>query len=148
MDVALAIAQDMHIPGYIHQVEGLFDQQVFGYGIRDMVKDLTSQVSAETDPVSLLAKVVHDKALQAPGRVIFVAVSRLKLGSMLLDKLDDSAYKILMDYHSATVTLLALMSAATGDDEDCTSDRILSKKELLEGLMPALKGLIMSTSQS
>ncbi|GMP49491.1 hypothetical protein CsSME_00016448 [Camellia sinensis var. sinensis] len=112
-------------------------------------KDLTSQVSAETDPVSLLAKVVsllyiqvHNKALQAPGRAIFVAVSRLK------DKLDDSAYKILMDYHSATVTLLALMSAATGDDEDCTSDRILSKRELLEGLMPALKGLVVSTSQS
>ncbi|KAI8014599.1 hypothetical protein LOK49_LG05G01170 [Camellia lanceoleosa] len=101
-------------------------------------KDLTSQVSAETDPVLLLAKVVsllyiqvHNKALQALG-----------------DKLDDSAYKILMDYHSATVTLLALMSAATGDDEDCTSDRILSKRELLEGLMPALKGLVVSTSQS
>ena len=31
------------------------------------------------------------------------------------DKLDDAAYKILMDYHSATVALLALMSAATGD---------------------------------
>ncbi|GMP81391.1 hypothetical protein CsSME_00036121 [Camellia sinensis var. sinensis] len=112
-------------------------------------KDLTSQVSAKTDPVSLLAKVVsvlyiqvHNKALQALGRAIFVAVSQLK------DKLDDSAYKILMDYHSATVTLLALMSAATGDDEDCTSDRILSKRELLEGLMPALKGLVVSTSQS
>ncbi|KAL7264571.1 hypothetical protein ACSBR1_002514 [Camellia fascicularis] len=109
-------------------------------------KDLTSQVSAETDPVSLLAKVVsllyiqvHNKALQAPGRAIFVAVSRLK------DKLDDSAYKILMDYHSATVTLSALMSAATGDDEDCT---ILSKRELLDGLMPVLKGLVVSTSQS
>ena len=31
------------------------------------------------------------------------------------DKLDDSAYNILMDYHTATVTLLALMSAATDD---------------------------------
>ncbi|KAL7207670.1 hypothetical protein ACSBR1_029591 [Camellia fascicularis] len=111
-------------------------------------KDLTSHVSAETNPVSLLAKVVHNKALQTPGRAIFVAISRLKLGSMLQDKLDDSAYKILMDYHSATVTLLALMSAATGDDEDCTSDRILSKRELLEGLMPALKGLVVSTSES
>ncbi|KAK3028723.1 hypothetical protein RJ639_038614 [Escallonia herrerae] len=110
-------------------------------------KDLTSQVSAETDPVSLLPKVVsllyiqvYGRALQAPGRAISVAVSRLK------DKLDDSAYKILMDYQSATVNLLALMSAATGDEEDCTSDRILSKKELLETLMPALKGLVLRTS--
>ncbi|CAK9143983.1 unnamed protein product [Ilex paraguariensis] len=112
-------------------------------------KDLTSQVSADTDPVSLLPKVVsllyiqvHGKALQAPGRAISVAVSRLK------DKLDDSAYKILVDYHGATVTLLALISAATGDEEDCTSDRILSKREILESLMPALKGLVLSTSQS
>lgn len=34
---------------------------------------------------------------------------------MFQEKLDDSAYKILMDYHTATVALLALMSAATGD---------------------------------
>ncbi|XAR59030.1 hypothetical protein NMG60_11014646 [Bertholletia excelsa] len=112
-------------------------------------KDLTSQVSAETDPVLLLSKVVsllyiqvHNKALQAPGRAISVAVSRLK------DKLGDSAYKTLMDYHGATVNLLQLMSAATGDDEDCTSDRILSKRELLQGLMPALKGLVLGPSQS
>ncbi|XP_030967664.1 E3 UFM1-protein ligase 1 homolog isoform X1 [Quercus lobata] len=110
-------------------------------------KDLTSQVSAETDPVSLLAKVVsllyiqvHHKALQAPGRAISVAVSRLK------DKLDDSAYKILTDYQTATVTLLALISAATGGEEDCSSDRILTKRELLENQMPALKGLVLSAS--
>ncbi|KAH9661231.1 E3 UFM1-protein ligase 1-like [Citrus sinensis] len=112
-------------------------------------KDLTSQVSAETDPVSLLAKVVsllyvqvHNKALQAPGRAISVAVSRLK------DKMDDSAYKVLTDYQTATVTLLALMSAATGDEQDCSSDRILSKREHLENLMPALKGLVLGSSQS
>ncbi|KAK9280318.1 hypothetical protein L1049_014006 [Liquidambar formosana] len=53
-------------------------------------KDLTSQVSAETDPVPLLPKVVsllyvqvHNKALQAPGRAISVAVSRLKVWSLL-----------------------------------------------------------------
>lgn len=112
-------------------------------------KDLTAQVSAETDPISILPKVVsllyiraHNKALQAPGRAISAAVSRLK------DKLDDSASKILIDYHSATVSLLALMSAATGDDEDCSSDRILSKRELLEELMPSLKGLVLNTSQT
>lgn len=112
-------------------------------------KDLTSQISSETDPVSVLPKVVsllyiqvHNKALQAPGRAISVAVSRLK------DKLDDSAYKILMDYHTATVILLALMSASTGDEQDCNSDRILSKREHLESLMPALKGLVLITSQS
>ncbi|KAJ0020042.1 hypothetical protein Pint_32299 [Pistacia integerrima] len=112
-------------------------------------KDLTSQVSTESDPISLLPKVVsllyiqvYNKALQAPGRAISVAVSRLK------DKLDDSAYRILTDYQSATVTLLALMSAASGDEQDCSSDRILSKRELLENLMPALKGVVLGTSQS
>ncbi|KAJ9188941.1 hypothetical protein P3X46_000290 [Hevea brasiliensis] len=112
-------------------------------------KDLSAQVSAETDPVTLLPKVVSllyiqvcSKALQAPGRAISIAVSRLK------DKLDDSAYKILTDYQTATVTLLSLVSVATGDEEDCTSDRILSKREFLENLMPALKGLVLNTSQS
>ncbi|XP_022729984.1 E3 UFM1-protein ligase 1 homolog [Durio zibethinus] len=112
-------------------------------------KDLTSQVSAETDPVSLLPKVVsllyiqvHSRALQAPGRAISVAVTRLK------DKLDDSAYKILTDFQTATVMLLALMSAATGDEQDCSSDRILSKKELLESQMPALKALVLGSSQA
>ncbi|OAY51745.1 E3 UFM1-protein ligase 1 homolog isoform X2 [Manihot esculenta] len=112
-------------------------------------KDLSAQVSAETDPITLLPKVVsllyiqiHSKALQAPGRAISNAVSRLK------DKLDDSAYKILTDYQTATVTLLSLVSAATGDEEDCTSDRILSKREFLENLMPALKGLVLNASQS
>ncbi|KAJ6755434.1 E3 UFM1-PROTEIN LIGASE 1 [Salix purpurea] len=112
-------------------------------------KDLTSQVSAETDPVALLPKAVsllyiqvHNKALQAPGRAISVAVSRLK------DKLDDSAFKILTEYQTATVTLLSLLSASTGDEEDCTSDRIASKRELLGDLMPALKGLVLGTTQS
>ncbi|CAN6559679.1 unnamed protein product [Malus baccata var. baccata] len=112
-------------------------------------KDLVSQVSAETDPVPLLPKVVsliyvqvHHKALQAPGRAIAVAVSRLK------DKLDESAFKILTDYQTATVTLLTLISAASGDEEDCSSDRILSKRELLETQMPALKGLVLRNSQS
>ncbi|XVE59187.1 hypothetical protein DITRI_Ditri05aG0025200 [Diplodiscus trichospermus] len=112
-------------------------------------KDLTSQVSAETDPVSLLPKVVsllyiqvHNRALQAPGRAISVAVTRLK------DKLDASAYKILTDFQTATVTLLALMSAATGDEQDCSADRILSKRELLESQMPALKALVLGSSQA
>ncbi|WOK93753.1 hypothetical protein Cni_G02454 [Canna indica] len=107
-------------------------------------KDLTLQISSETDPVQLLPKVVallyvqvYNKALQAPGRAISAAISRLK------EKLPDSAYKILMDYHSATVTLLALQAAATGNEEDCSADRILSKQELLESRMPELKALKM-----
>ncbi|XP_043719351.1 E3 UFM1-protein ligase 1 homolog isoform X2 [Telopea speciosissima] len=111
-------------------------------------KDLTSHVSSETDPVAILPKVVsllylqmHNKALQAPGRAISAAVSRLR------DKLEDSAYKILMDYHSATVTLLALQAAATEDD-DCSADRIMTKKEFLESLMPELKSLALGTNQS
>ncbi|XP_038988992.1 E3 UFM1-protein ligase 1 homolog isoform X2 [Phoenix dactylifera] len=112
-------------------------------------KDLTSQVSSETDPIKLLPKVVallylqvYNKALQAPGRAISAAVTRLK------DKLPDSTYKNLMDYHGATVTLLALQSAATEDEEDCTSDRILSKKELLESKMPELKAMVLGTTST
>ncbi|XP_015874238.3 E3 UFM1-protein ligase 1 homolog [Ziziphus jujuba] len=112
-------------------------------------KDLMSQVSAETDSVSLLPKVVsllyvqlYHKALQAPGRAISVAISRLK------DKLEGSGYKILTDYQNATVTLLSLMSAAPDDEEACAHDRILSKRELLENQMPALKGLVLGASQS
>lgn len=111
-------------------------------------KDLTSQISAEVDPVSLLPKVVsllyvqiHGKALQAPGRAISVVVSRLK------DKLDSSAFKVLVDYQGATVALLALTSAATGDEDDCSADRIQSKREVLETLMPALKALVLGTTQ-
>ncbi|KAF6164353.1 hypothetical protein GIB67_037510 [Kingdonia uniflora] len=109
-------------------------------------KDLTSQVSTATDPIALLPKVVsllylqvHNKALQAPGRAIHVSIARLK------DKLEDSAHKILTDYHAATVTLLALLSAATDDKEDCTSERILSKREFLKNLMPDLKRLVLPT---
>ncbi|KAL2328687.1 hypothetical protein Fmac_022114 [Flemingia macrophylla] len=110
-------------------------------------KELTSQVSAETDPVSLLAKVVsllyiqvYHKALQAPGRAISAAISHLK------DKLDESAYKILIDYQTATVTLLTLLAASPGDEEGCASDRILSQRELLEGQMLDLKSLISQSS--
>ena len=39
--------------------------------------------------------------------------------SIFQDKLDDSAYKILTDYQTATVTLLALISAATGNVSKC-----------------------------
>ncbi|GJW09334.1 E3 UFM1-protein ligase 1 [Tanacetum coccineum] len=111
-------------------------------------KDLSTQVSAETDPVTILPKVVsllyvqfYARALQAPGRTISVAITKLK------DKLDDSAYKTLEEYHAATVTLLTLISAASGDEEDCNSDRTLSKRELLERLMPALKSLVSRPSQ-
>ncbi|KAJ8440244.1 hypothetical protein Cgig2_024009 [Carnegiea gigantea] len=114
----------------------------------NMPRDLVSQVSAETDPVSLLPKVVsllylkvHNIALQAPGRAMSMAVSRLK------DKLDETAYKTLMDYHSATVALLASTSATTNDGDEVASDRITTKKELLESLMPSLKSLVLGTSQ-
>ncbi|CAI8608000.1 unnamed protein product [Vicia faba] len=108
-------------------------------------KELTSQVSAETDPVSLLPKVVsllyvqvYHKALQAPGRAISVAISQLT------DKLDETACKIIADYQAAAVTLLTL--SATPDDEDsCASNRI---REILESQMPALKSLVSGASRS
>ncbi|XP_020085876.1 E3 UFM1-protein ligase 1 homolog isoform X1 [Ananas comosus] len=112
-------------------------------------KDLASQVSSETDPVVLLPKVVallhmqiYNKPLQAPGRAISAVVSRLK------DKLPESTHKVLNDYHSATVTLLALQAAATGDEDDCSYDRILTKKEYLESLMPQLKELVLVASMN
>lgn len=37
------------------------------------------------------------------------------LDFLFQDKLDDSAYKILSDYHAATVKLLSLMAAATNE---------------------------------
>ncbi|ERN12226.1 hypothetical protein AMTR_s00034p00206540 [Amborella trichopoda] len=79
-------------------------------------KDLTSLVDNETDPVALLPKVVsllhlqvHNKIIQAPGRAISAAIFRLK------DKLEESAYNVLMDYHAKTVSHLSLLSAANGD---------------------------------
>ncbi|KAI4322188.1 hypothetical protein L6164_021905 [Bauhinia variegata] len=112
-------------------------------------KELVSQVSDEADPVLLLPKVVsllyvqvHHKALQAPGRAISVAISQLK------DKLDESAYKILTDYQAATVTLLAQLSAPTGDEDDFISGRILTKREFLENQKPALKNLVLSATKS
>ncbi|MQM06836.1 hypothetical protein Taro_039665, partial [Colocasia esculenta] len=112
-------------------------------------KDLMSQISLEIDSVAFLPKViallylqVHNKALQAPGRAISAAISRLK------DKVPDSTFKILTDYHTATVTLLALLAAATGEEDDCTSDRILSKRELLESKMPELKSLVLGNTNS
>ncbi|KAG0452955.1 hypothetical protein HPP92_025619 [Vanilla planifolia] len=109
-------------------------------------KDIMSQVSSEMDPVLLLPKIValvylqvFGKALQAPGRAISAAISRLK------DKLPEEAFNALIDYHSSIVTLLALQSAATEDDEDCTSDRILSQKEHLDSKLPELKSLFLKT---
>ncbi|KAG6583453.1 E3 UFM1-protein ligase 1-like protein, partial [Cucurbita argyrosperma subsp. sororia] len=139
----------MHALGDIVEESGMISKKLDKKLERTLLhsyrKDLTSQVSAEMDPIALLPKVVsllyvqiHHKALQAPGRAISVAISRLK------DKLDESAYKILSDYQSATVTLLSLISAAVGDEDDCSSDRILTKREFLESQIPALKGLVLS----
>ncbi|KAF8666865.1 hypothetical protein HU200_053385 [Digitaria exilis] len=112
-------------------------------------KELTAQVSSENDPVSFLPKVVallflqaYNKALQAPGRAVGAVITLLK------DKLPESTYKVLADYHSTTVKLLALQAAATDDEEDCTSDRMREKKEdLEERLMPELKSLVLGTSK-
>uniref|UniRef100_N1QWP7 Uncharacterized protein n=1 Tax=Aegilops tauschii TaxID=37682 RepID=N1QWP7_AEGTA len=112
-------------------------------------KDLIAQVSSETDPVSFLPKVVallflqaYNKALQAPGGAVGAVITVLK------DKLPASTFKVLTEYHATTVKLLALQDAATGDEDDCTSDRMLEKKEdLEERLMPELKSLALGTSK-
>jgi len=112
-------------------------------------KDLIAQVSSESDPVSFLPKVVallflqaYNKALQAPGRAVGAVITKLK------DKLPASTFKVLTDYHSTTVKVLALQAAATGDEDDCTSARLMERKEdLVEGLMPELKSLALGTSK-
>ncbi|XP_057832209.2 E3 UFM1-protein ligase 1 homolog isoform X2 [Cryptomeria japonica] len=77
-------------------------------------KALASQIEAESDPVALLPKVVallyvqvYNKALQIPGRIMAVAVSRLK------ERVPDMVYTTVMEYQLATVTLLALLSAGS-----------------------------------
>ncbi|KAF0924068.1 hypothetical protein E2562_008395 [Oryza meyeriana var. granulata] len=112
-------------------------------------KDLTAQVSSENDPISFLPKVVallflqaYNKALQAPGRAVGAVIALLK------DKIPASTYKVLADYHSTTVKVLALQAAATEDEEDCATDRMLERKEdLEERLMPELKSLVLGTSK-
>lgn len=42
-------------------------------------------------------------------------MEKLKKKIIWQEKLDDSAYKTLEEYHGATVTLLTLISASTGD---------------------------------
>uniref|UniRef100_A0A0D9WC36 E3 UFM1-protein ligase 1 homolog n=1 Tax=Leersia perrieri TaxID=77586 RepID=A0A0D9WC36_9ORYZ len=111
-------------------------------------KDLTAQVSSENDPVSFLPKVVallflqaYNKALQAPGRAVGAVIALLK------DKIPAPTYKVLADYHSTTVKVLALQAAATEDEQDCTTDRMLERKEdLEERLMPELKSLVLGTT--
>ncbi|KAF3334039.1 E3 UFM1-protein ligase 1 isoform X3 [Carex littledalei] len=113
-------------------------------------KDLTAQVSSETDINALLPKVVallflkvYNKAILVPGRAISAIISRLK------GKLSDSAFKLLTDYHNATVTLSALRAAATGAvDDDCLVDRIMTKEEHLEEVMPKLKALALGTPEN
>uniref|UniRef100_A0A0D9ZTH2 E3 UFM1-protein ligase 1 homolog n=1 Tax=Oryza glumipatula TaxID=40148 RepID=A0A0D9ZTH2_9ORYZ len=112
-------------------------------------KDLTAQVSSENDPISFLPKVVallflqaYNKALQAPGRAVGAVIALLK------DKVPAPTYKVLADYHSTTVKVLALQAAATEDGEDCATDRMLERKEdLEERLMPELKSLVLGTSK-
>jgi len=110
-------------------------------------KALASQIEDERDPVALLPKVVaflyvqvHNKALQIPGRAIAIAISGLK------DHIPETGYTTLMEYHSATVKLIALLSAGSYSEDDCTADRILSKRELLESRMSQLKALPMALS--
>ncbi|EMS46103.1 hypothetical protein TRIUR3_17286 [Triticum urartu] len=113
------------------------------------LKDLIAQVSSETDPVSFLPKVAallflqaYNKALQAPGSAVGAVITLLK------DKLPAATFKVLTECHATTMKLLALQDAATGDEDDCTSDRMLEKKEdLEERLMPELKSLALGTSK-
>lgn len=109
-------------------------------------KGLALEVEKDDDPVALLPKVValmfvqvHNKALQAPGRVISAAVNHLK------NRISDAAYKTLLEYQSATVSLLSMISTTAPGGTNCTSDRIEDKRELLKTLMPKLKAIVSPT---
>lgn len=108
-------------------------------------KGLTSEIEKESDPVALLPKVVallfaqvFNKALQAPGRTIAAAINRLQNG------ISNAAYTTLLEYQSATVALLSMMSTSTPGGTDCTFDRMEEKREQLESQMPKLKGIVLS----
>ncbi|GJN07978.1 hypothetical protein PR202_ga25859 [Eleusine coracana subsp. coracana] len=107
-----------------------------------LAKNLPGALSQKAQAlVDALEGKAFNKALQAPGRAVGAVITLLK------DKLPDSTYKVLADYHGTTVKLLALQAAAT-DEEDCASDRMLEKKEdLEERLMPELKSLVLGTSK-
>ncbi|KAI5082067.1 hypothetical protein GOP47_0001810 [Adiantum capillus-veneris] len=77
-------------------------------------KELVSQIESESDPVTLLPKVVallftqvYNKALQAPGRTIGSAITHLK------KMISEDAYAVLVEYQSATVALLSMLSTST-----------------------------------
>ncbi|KAL3684082.1 hypothetical protein R1sor_002104 [Riccia sorocarpa] len=79
-------------------------------------KLLMAEVAEEEDPVALLPKVVallfvqvHSRALQAPGRAMAAAVTRLKSG------LSEESYQTLMAYHTSTVQLLSMQATSTSD---------------------------------
>jgi len=44
--------------------------------------------------------------------------------------------------------VFTVLSFSPPQEEDCTSERISSKRELLENLMPALKSVVLSKPQS
>lgn len=109
-------------------------------------KTLALEIEKESDPVALLPKVVqlifaqtYNKALQAPGRAIAAVIKYLK------NRIPDVAYTTLVEYQSATVALLSMLSTTTPGGTDCTSDRIQDKREVLETLMPNLKATVLSS---
>ncbi|KAJ3685668.1 hypothetical protein LUZ61_014832 [Rhynchospora tenuis] len=144
MDALKALAEDSGM------IVKNFDESLELSKLQAYHKDLTEQVSSETDYVAFLPKVVallflkvHNRAIQVPERALSAIITRLK------DKLPDSAGKLLTDYHNATATLLALRAAATGaEDEDCLVDRILTKEELLQEMIPKLKALALEKSEN
>jgi hypothetical protein len=58
----------------------------------------------------------------------------------------EESFTTLVEYHSMTVQLLSLQAAANPEEHECTSDRALTKREVLESRMPKLKALVLSSS--
>lgn len=55
-----------------------------------------------------------------------ISKTNVTITTTFQDKLDETAFKMLADYHSGTVSILALMAAATGDvSYSCPYDMII-----------------------
>ncbi|MCO5567536.1 hypothetical protein L7F22_021230 [Adiantum nelumboides] len=107
-------------------------------------KELASQIETESDPITLLPKVVgllftqiYNKALQAPGRTIGSAINHLK------KMIAEDAFSALVEYQSATVAFLSMLSTSTPGGSDCTSDRMEEQRQRLISMMPRLKDIAL-----
>eukprot|EP00850_Spirogloea_muscicola_P011329 SM000070S21295 [mRNA] locus=s70:98473:103870:+ [translate_table: standard] len=105
-------------------------------------KQLEGQLEAEDDPVGalplavfLLFAKIHHRALQAPGRAIAAAITRLR------PDLSDAAHGTLLEYHVSTVEYLQASSGGRSGEAEEQMQSLQSKLPDLKVMLSApLKG--------